>query len=80
MCSAVPPDMDTDMTSVCSDTDVSYITNLIKLEVLDISTDSESPPNVMAETFTQQVVSHSLCEDNGDPTSWSPFDVCRYSL
>ena len=35
--------------------DVSCITNLTKLVVLNLSTDSESPPDVMVETFRASV-------------------------
>ena len=36
-------------------TDVSYNTNLLTLVVLNISTESDSPPDVMVETFYMSV-------------------------
>ena len=37
-------------------TDVSYITNVMELVVLNISMDSDSSPDVMVETFSMSVI------------------------
>ena len=36
-------------------TDVSYISNFIKLVVFNLSLDTDSPPDVMVETFSMSV-------------------------